>query len=154
MSVRTTRYQGGSIVSFIIITVLIAAVVGVGLHVLRQRSEQSRIGQAASQDVPPELPGSTATDSEKKDATDSETFPSSTKDDADKEKAADTSSTADTGSATNLNGSTSPSSTTPPSVAALPETGPEQLLVIPVLAAVVFVAVAYTNSSRTLARLR
>lgn len=153
MSVRTARYQGGSIVSFIIIAVLITAAVGIGLHVLRQRSEQLRIGQATSQDMPPELPGSATTDNDKKNATDAENFPSSTKDSVDEEKTAGTSSTTDTKGASS-NGSTSPSSTTSPSATALPETGPEQLLIIPVLAAVVYVATAYAGSSRTLARLR
>ena len=51
MSGRTTRYQGGSIVSFIIIAVIVTAALGVGLYALRQRSEQARIGFVAPNSV-------------------------------------------------------------------------------------------------------
>ena len=161
MAGRTVRYQGGSIVSFIIITVIVIAALGVGLHVLRQRSEQARISSTTSQDqdVPAELPGS----SDDENTTDSETFPSSsdeTRSGSDQEPASEgtenntsESDAAPTGTATtggNGNGGSSESS----SVAALPETGPEQLLVVPVLAVIVYVAVAYAGSSRQLADLR
>ena len=164
MAGRTVRYQGGSIVSFIIITVIVIAALGVGLHVLRQRSEQARISSTTSQDqdVPAELPGS----SDDENTTDSETFPSSsdeTRSGSDQEPASEgtenntsESDAAPTGTAaTGSNGSSGSSgSSVSSSVAALPETGPEQLLVVPVLAVIVYVAVAYAGSSRQLADLR
>jgi cobalamin biosynthesis Mg chelatase CobN len=155
MAGRTVRYQGGSIVPFIIIAVIITAALGIGLYVLRQRSEQARSSSTTSQNIPPELPG--APTEEKKDATknatDTETFPSSSKKDTTStdNKAQTKDKTPE--SATN-SGSRNESTTSSPATAALPETGPEQLLVIPVLAVVAYVAVAYAGSSRTLARLR
>lgn len=152
MAGYTARYQGGSIVSFIIIAVIVTAALGIGLHVLRQRSEQSRISSTTSQGVPPELPGAPSEENQDaaKNDTDTETFPSSSKEEAGQDGKSGTTGTTSTG-----NGSRpSESTTSSPTVAALPETGPEQLLIAPVLAAVVYVAVAYAGSSRTLARLR
>ena len=150
MSGHTARYQGGSIVSFIIIAVIVTAALGVGLYALRQRSEQARISPVASQDVPSELPGASSKDAQN--TTDTETFPSSTKDEAsnskDKEVTAGSSSTETT---TRPSESSSSSSS---SVAVLPETGPEQLLAIPVLAVVVYMVVAYVGSMRSLTSLR
>lgn len=148
MSGRTARYQGGSIVSFVIIAVLITAAVGVGLYVLRQRSEQSRVGSAAHQDAPTELPGSTVANNDKKDEAGSETFPSSAK------KEADTTKKTDTTTSSNTDNAARSSEAASSSAAALPETGPEQLLIIPVLAVVTYGVTAYAGSSRTLARLR
>lgn len=152
MAGHTARYQGGSIVSFIIIAVIVTAALGIGLHVLRQRSEQSRISSTASQDVPPELPGAPSEENQDaaKNDTDTETFPSSSKEEAGQDDKSGTTGTTSTGNS----GRPSESTTSSPTVAALPETGPEQLLIVPVLAAVVYVAVAYAGSSRALARLR
>ena len=152
MAGHTARYQGGSIVSFIIIAVIVTAALGIGLHVLRQRSEQSRISSTASQDVPPELPGAPSEENQDaaKNDTDTETFPSSSKEEAGQDDKSGTTGTTSTGNS----GRPSESTTSSPAVAALPETGPEQLLIVPVLAAVAYVAVAYAGSSRTLARLR
>ena len=152
MAGHTARYQGGSIVSFIIIAVIVTAALGIGLHVLRQRSEQSRISSTASQDVPPELPGAPSEENQDaaKNDTDTETFPSSSKEEAGQDDKSGTTGTTSTGNS----GRPSESTTSSPAVAALPETGPEQLLIVPVLAAVVYVAVAYAGSSRALARLR
>lgn len=148
MSGRTTRYQGGSIVSFIIIAVIVTAALGVGLYALRQRSEQTRIGSTASQDVPSELPGTSSKDTQN--ATDTETFPSSTKDEASNSKDKEA-----TAGSSNTEATTRPSeSSSSSSVAALPETGPEQVLIIPVLAVVAYAVVAYAGSTRSLARLR
>ena len=160
MSGRTTRYQGGSIVSFIIIAVIVTAALGIGLHILRQRSEQSRISSTTSQDVPPELPGAPSDDAKDpaKNGTDTETFPSSSKKDTtstdDKNKGKDT-DTATESTPKNDAKDTGRSESTPSSSAAtvLPETGPEHLLIVPVLAAVAYTAVAYANSSRALSRL-
>lgn len=148
MSGRTTRYQGGSIVSFIIIAVIVTAALGVGLYALRQRSEQARIGSTASQDVPSELPGASSKDTQN--ATDTETFPSSTKDEANNSKDKEATAGSSNTEATTRPGESSSSS----SVAALPETGPEQVLIIPVLAVVAYAVVAYAGSTRSLARLR
>lgn len=152
MAGHTARYQGGSIVSFIIIAVIVTAALGIGLHVLRQRSEQSRISSTASQDAPPELPGAPSEENQDaaKNDTDTETFPSSSKEEAGQDDKSGTTGTTSTGNS----GRPSESTTSSPAVAALPETGPEQLLIVPVLAAVAYVAVAYAGSSRTLARLR
>ena len=152
MAGHTARYQGGSIVSFIIIAVIVTAALGIGLHVLRQRSEQSRISSTTSQDVPPELPGAPSEENQDaaKNDTDTETFPSSSKEEAGQDDKSGTTGTTSTGNS----GRPSESTTSSPAVAALPETGPEQLLIVPVLAAVAYVAVAYAGSSRTLARLR
>lgn len=152
MAGHTARYQGGSIVSFIIIAVIVTAALGIGLHVLRQRSEQSRISSTASQDVPPELPGAPSEENQDaaKNDTDTETFPSSSKEEAGQDDKSGTTGTTSTGNS----GRPSESTTSSPAVAALPETGPEQLLIVPVLAAVAYVAVAYAGSSRALARLR
>ena len=149
MAGRTLRYQGGSIVSFIIITVIVIAALGVGLYVLRQRSEQSRISSTTTQDIPPELPG--VADGEKKDGTDSEAFPSSSKETT---KDAKPSTAPSTGTGNTSSDKEASSSSAASSAATLPETGPEQLLIIPVLAIVVYVVVAYTGSSRQLSRLR
>ncbi|OYX52968.1 hypothetical protein B7Y92_04350 [Candidatus Saccharibacteria bacterium 32-50-13] len=157
MAGHTARYQGGSIVSFIIIAVIVTAALGIGLHVLRQRSEQSRISSTASQDVPPELPGAPSEENQDaaKNDTDTETFPSSSKEEAGQDDKSGTTGTTSTGNGSRPSESTTSESTTSsPTVAALPETGPEQLLIVPILAAVVYVAVAYAGSSRTLARLR
>ena len=148
MSGRTTRYQGGSIVSFIIIAVIVMAALGVGLYALRQRSEQARIGSTISRDVPSELPGASSKDTQN--ATDTETFPSSTKGEASNDK--DKKATADSSSTEATTHSSESSSSS--SVAALPETGPEQALIIPALAVVVYAVVAYAGSTRSLARLR
>ena len=152
MAGHTARYQGGSIVSFIIIAVIVTAALGIGLHVLRQRSEQSRISSTTSQDVPPELPGAPSEENQDaaKNDTDTETFPSSSGEEAGQGGKSGTTGTTSTGNG----GRPSESTTSSPTVAALPETGPEQLLIVPVLAAVVYVAVAYAGSSRALARLR
>ncbi len=152
MAGHTARYQGGSIVSFIIIAVIVTAALGIGLHVLRQRSEQSRISSTASQDVPPELPGAPSEENQDaaKNDTDTETFPSSSGEEAGQDDKSGTTGTTSTGNS----GRPSESTTSSPTVAALPETGPEQFLIVPVLAAVVYVAVAYAGSSRALARLR
>ena len=138
MTGRGVRYKGGSVVSFVIIAVAIAAVVGVGLYALRQRAEHANTQSiAANQEMPPTLPGSqddTKTDSR------SETFPSSSK---------ESTSSSSSSSGTDKNSSSSPSSTS-----TLPSTGPEQLLVIPILAVVVYIVVAYAGSTRQLSRLR
>ena len=148
MAGHTARYQGGSIVSFIIIAVIVTAALGVGLYALRQRSEQTRIGSTASQDVPSELPGTSSKDTQN--ATDTETFPSSTKDEASNSKDKEA-----TAGSSNTEATTRPSeSSSSSSVAALPETGPEQVLIIPVLAVVAYAVVAYAGSTRSLARLR
>ena len=152
MAGHTARYQGGSIVSFIIIAVIVTAALGIGLHVLRQRSEQSRISSTTSQDVPPELLGAPSEENQDaaKNDTDTETFPSSSGEEAGQGDKSGTTGTTSTGNS----GRPSESTTSSPTVAALPETGPEQLLIVPVLAAVAYVAVAYAGSSRALARLR
>lgn len=158
MAGRTARYQGGSIVSFIIIAVIVTAALGIGLYVLRQRSEQSRISSTTSQDVPAELPG--APDDEADEGapaddtdTDTETLPAYSQDETAQESADDQG----TATGTTATGGTTPTSEptgSSPTVTTLPETGSEQLLIVPVLGAVVYMAAAYAGSSRALSRLR
>lgn len=154
MTNRTARYQGGSIVSFVIIAVLIAGVIGVGLFMLRQRSEQAN-GQPSiasqTEETPQTLPGS--------DGATSETFPSSTKDSTNESKDTKTDETKDNKDATKNNANSesttnNKSTNEAPATTALPETGPEQLFVLPVLAAVAYTVVAYRASLQRLSRVR
>ena len=150
---RTARYQGGSIVSFVIIAILIAGAIGVGLFMLRQRSEQAK-GQPSiasqTEETPQTLPGS--------DGSTSETFPSSTKDSTNENKDKKTDETKDNKDAaknsTNENATNNKSSNEAPATTTLPETGPEQLLILPVLAAVAYTVVAYRASLQRLSRVR
>lgn len=139
MTKQTTRYQGGSIVSFIVVAILIAVVLGGGLYVLRQRNEQARNQSSAPISAPtestvskegasstpaPGQPGHSSSTNEK-DATPKNT----------------TTENATSGATANQTG-------------VLPTTGPEDVLIIPIVAVIVYAAVAYAGSKRQLLRIQ
>jgi FtsZ-interacting cell division protein ZipA len=130
---KVARYQGGSIVSFIIISVLIVAVLAVGLFVLRQRGSQ----------VASEPAGQVATN----EAATKDAAKDDSKSESSKDSANDSSTSASGGSTIAKPDDTSAAQH---EAGAGSTTGPEQLLAIPVLGVLTYVVALYVSSRKTL----
>ena len=140
MTKRTTRYQGGSIVSFIIVAILIAVVLGGGLYMLRQRNEQARNQSNAPISIPNE-PTVSKEDAHPTPAPSQSGNSSST---TEKENTATENTARD--NAASGNGVTQGGT--------LPTAGPADALIIPIIAVIVYAVVAYAGSKRQLLRIQ
>ena len=159
---RTRRNEGGSILWFIVIVVALAAVFGIGLYSLRQRSEQAKSDETsiAANDENSDKAGDEA-----KPAPEDEGGQNGTEDETGTGGTGSTSGSGSTGGGETLPGPSSQSSQgsgsqgsqsgTTGSSTALPETGPtETVLSMLVLAGLTYGFTAYVASRRRLARER
>lgn len=153
MGIQKTQYQGGSIVSFIIVTVLLAAVLVGGVIWLRQRGEVARQSdqtessqeESATDDQANKTEESSKSgdDKSKEDSEDSDSTPAelpgaSSEDESDDDGSVAVGSTGDDDK-DGTNGESRGSGSTVPGQ--LPETGPAEV----VIAAMATVALAYTS---------
>lgn len=149
MGTRTAQYQGGSIISFIIVTIVIAALLVGGVALLRHRGEVARQAQVA--DSPQEQAEETPKDeaAERADADKTQSVAAST--DTSNSTAAEESETAtsgasDTDTASTAGRDTAEAQGTPD---VLPETGPAETAAAFIgIGAVTYAAAQYVRSRR------
>ena len=145
---KQARYQGGSIISFIIVTLLIAALLIGGVVWLRQRGEMAR--QEASEIAAEQGEGTTPPQEEE---TQNETQTGSGSGSTSTSSGSETGSQEGT-SGTSSTGESGSTTGTPSSPTHLPETGPaEAAMTLIVLALVSYTATRYAMSRREVASL-
>lgn len=158
MKARTKRYQGGAIISFIVVTIVITAVLVGGIVWLRQRSETARQNEVATneqeligEDLGNESTSTSKSDTEKNDQKRRQSSASDSK--SATEQKSDVSST--TRGDDREQSSRSSVEHTPSSTDSLPETGPAETAgVLVALGALAYAGTHYVTSRRSLARQR
>lgn len=162
MGTRTKRYQGGAIISFIIVAIIIAALLVGGLVWLRHRSSVAREGQIATQSEGSKAPtgvtkeGRDTQNNTKKNTND---FPASSSNSSQSEKKTD-STRSESSTATKPGETTTKpaqdeatSQTNQSTPGSLPQTGPAELIAPAViLGLIAYVVTRYAMSRRGLVR--
>lgn len=166
MGIQKTQYQGGSIVSFIIVTVLLAAVLVGGVVWLRQRGEVARQSDqtetsqeesmADDQANKTEESSRSGDDKPREGSEDSDSTPAelpgaSSNDESDDDGSVAVGSTDSDDEDSNGDGAVSGSGSTVPGQ--LPETGPAEVAIAAMAAvALAYTSVRYIQSRRDLAQ--